>query len=62
MVRVSGCHLVTMAWSSQVGPSVSGPPRRYYEITEAGQSVLREWAAAWRATRDSVDTVLEGTP
>ncbi|MEN1939777.1 PadR family transcriptional regulator [Luteimonas sp. MJ246] len=48
--------------SSHAGPSESGPPRRYYRMTEAGQAALREWAAAWRATRDSVDTVLEGTP
>ncbi|WP_101924758.1 MULTISPECIES: PadR family transcriptional regulator [Luteimonas] len=45
---------------SHVEPSVSGPPRRYYRMTEAGRSTLREWAAAWRATRDSVDAVLEG--
>ncbi|TWI01036.1 PadR family transcriptional regulator PadR [Luteimonas cucumeris] len=45
---------------SHVEPSVSGPPRRYYRITALGQAALREWAAAWRATRDSVDTVLEG--
>lgn len=48
--------------ASHVGPSDAGPPRRYYAITAAGQAALREWAAAWRATRDSVDTVLEGTP
>lgn len=48
--------------ASHVGPSDAGPPRRYYEITGAGHATLREWAAAWRATRDSVDTVLEGTP
>lgn len=48
--------------SSHVGPSDAGPPRRYYRITDAGHAALREWAAAWRATRDSVDTVLEGTP
>lgn len=48
--------------SSHVGPSDAGPPRRYYRITAAGRDALREWAAAWRATRDSVDTVLEGTP
>lgn len=48
--------------ASHVGPSDAGPPRRYYEITAAGHATLREWAAAWRATRDSVDTVLEGTP
>lgn len=45
---------------SHVEPSVSGPPRRYYRITAAGQKVLREWTAAWHATRDSVDSVLEG--
>jgi len=45
---------------SFVEPSMTGPPRRYYRITEAGRVALREWAAAWRATRDSVDSVLEG--
>ncbi len=45
---------------SFVEPSMTGPPRRYYRITEAGRAALREWAAAWRATRDSVDSVLEG--
>lgn len=51
---------------SFVEPSVSGPPRRYYRITAAGRGVLADWAAAWRATRDSVDAVLgplaEGAP
>lgn len=47
--------------ASHVGPSDAGPPRRYYRITAAGHEALRAWAAAWRATRDSVDTVLEGT-
>lgn len=46
---------------SHVEPSVAGPPRRYYRITEAGRTTLQAWAAAWRATRDSVDLVLEGT-
>jgi PadR family transcriptional regulator PadR len=46
---------------SHVEPSASGPPRRYYRITEPGREVLAQWAAAWRATRDSVDLVLRGT-
>jgi len=46
---------------SFVAPSDAGPPRRYYRITGAGHAALRDWAAAWRATRDSVDAVLEGT-
>lgn len=45
---------------SHVEPSVTGPPRRYYRITDAGRQVLREWVSAWRATRDSVDSVLQG--
>ena len=47
---------------SQLGPSDSGPPRRYYRITAAGRAALAEWAGAWRATRDSVDSVLAGIP
>ena len=46
--------------ASHVEPSVAGPPRRYYRITEAGRTTLQHWSAAWRATRDSVDAVLEG--
>lgn len=46
--------------ASHVEPSVAGPPRRYYRITDTGRTVLAEWVAAWRATRDSVDSVLQG--
>ena len=46
--------------ASHVEPSVAGPPRRYYAITPGGRTALSEWAAAWRATRTSVDSVLEG--
>ena len=45
---------------SFIEPSMSGPPRRYYRITEAGRLTLRDWVSAWRATRDSVDSVLLG--
>jgi len=44
---------------SEVEPSVTGPPRRYYRITPLGRRVLREWSLAWIATRDFVNTVLE---
>lgn len=44
---------------SFVEPSTSGPPRRYYRATPLGRIALGEWAAAWRATRDSVDAVLD---
>ena len=45
---------------SFVQPSDSGPPRRYYLITTVGREVLVAWTEAWRATRDSVDSVLQG--
>ena len=45
--------------ASHVEPSVTGPPRRYYQITEQGRETLLKWAAAWHATRDFVDSVLE---
>ncbi|HVR82229.1 MAG TPA: PadR family transcriptional regulator [Luteimonas sp.] len=54
--NLSGAGLL----DSHVEPSVAGPPRRYYRITAAGREVLHAWAAAWRATRDSVDSVLQG--
>jgi PadR family transcriptional regulator PadR len=47
--------------ASEVEPSVSGPPRRYYRITEQGREVLQAWTANWQGTRDFVDNVLQGT-
>ncbi len=47
---------------SHVEPSMAGPPRRYYRITDAGREVLLAWIAAWGATRDSVDSVLNTSP
>jgi len=47
---------------SQVEPSVSGPPRRYYRITDSGREVLAQWKTAWASTRDFVDSILGGPP
>jgi PadR family transcriptional regulator, regulatory protein PadR len=46
--------------SSSVEPSVSGPPRRYYSITEEGRSALKRWNDIWRETEVFVDSILEG--
>jgi PadR family transcriptional regulator, regulatory protein PadR len=45
---------------SRVEPSVSGPPRKYYTITDRGRAVLADWKSAWSQTRDFVDVTLEG--
>ena len=47
--------------ASEIEPSVAGPPRRYYRITDAGREVLRSWRGSWNETRDFVDHVLQGT-
>ncbi len=46
--------------SSVVEPSVSGPPRRYYKITEDGHAALAEWLEIWKQTKKFVDAILKG--
>ena len=41
--------------TSRIVPSYSGPPRRYYRITQAGRDSLEEWRRIWLETRDFVD-------
>lgn len=45
---------------SKVEPSVSGPPRRYYNITDSGRQALSEWTLIWTQTKAFVDAILEG--
>ena len=45
---------------SRVEPSVSGPPRRYYQITPAGRETLRKWIEIWNRTTGFVDATLKG--
>ncbi|MFZ5881649.1 MAG: PadR family transcriptional regulator [Chloroflexota bacterium] len=45
---------------STVEPSVSGPPRRYYKITEDGRAALIEWLELWKQTKKFVDAILKG--
>ena len=46
--------------ASEVEPSVAGPPRRYYRITDLGRDVLQAWIANWTNTRQLVDNLLQG--
>ena len=45
--------------SSQVDPSISGPPRRYYRITAAGKEALDQWTEIWAHTKAFVDKFLK---
>jgi PadR family transcriptional regulator, regulatory protein PadR len=45
---------------SEVEPSVTGPPRRYYKITPEGCEALVRWKEEWQRTRNFVDSMLSG--
>ena len=38
--------------------SVSGPPRKYYELTEAGRTAVLERQQAWQQFRTAMDGVV----
>lgn len=48
---LSAKHLL----SSRIVPSYSGPPRRYYRITDEGRQVLTQWSSIWEGTRRFID-------
>jgi PadR family transcriptional regulator PadR len=45
--------------SSKVEPSISGPPRRYYTITDQGRENLTHWVEIWSQMKNFVDTILD---
>ncbi len=45
---------------STVEPSVSGPPRRYYEITTDGKETLVIWQGVWKQMKLFVDKAIKG--
>ena len=47
---------------SEVEPSISGPPRRYYQITESGRETLERWKNMWDQMRTFVDAIMKGEP
>lgn len=46
---------------SYVDPSISGPPRRYYRITDSGLQTLKSWIKIWVQTKGFVDGILKGS-
>ncbi len=45
---------------SRVDPSVSGPPRRYYRITELGTSTLEQLSLTWQRAKNFLDSIMIG--
>lgn len=52
---LEGSGYVRSAWS----PSESGPARRTYSITAAGELLLAEWVVALEASRRSIDAFID---
>jgi PadR family transcriptional regulator, regulatory protein PadR len=56
LTRLRKDQLVTTTWRE----SESGPPRRYYQLTESGHAALASFMTEWARFRDSVDAILNG--
>jgi PadR family transcriptional regulator PadR len=56
LTRLRKDQLVTTTWRE----SESGPPRRYYQLTESGHAALASFVNEWARFRDSVDAILNG--
>ena len=54
--RLRKAGLVETHWQE----SPSGPPRRYYRITEPGREALSQFDATWREFSRSVNLALTG--
>ena len=54
LTRLRKEQLVTTFWEE----SASGPPRRYYRLTDAGGAALAAFADEWARFRDGVDALL----
>jgi PadR family transcriptional regulator len=55
LTRLKNEGLTTYRWEE----SKSGPPRKYYQITEIGQSVLKELNKGWDELVQSVNDIIE---
>lgn len=60
LTRLRKVELVATVWRD----SDSGPPRRYYTLTDAGRRALEDFRLAWEDFTTTVDAVLgrKGTP
>ncbi|MFF7492902.1 PadR family transcriptional regulator [Streptomyces rubiginosohelvolus] len=52
--RLRRDELVLTTWQE----SSTGPPRRYYELTDAGRTALDSFSGLWPVFRDTVDHLL----
>ena len=56
LYRLEDEQLVVSTWSEAEGKQV---PRKYYEITEAGQKALDEIEVVWKRISDGISRIME---
>lgn len=56
LARLARDRLVTV----RTAPSPSGPPRRYYRLSETGRQRLQQMIAHWQAIQASIDQLTQG--
>ncbi|NBJ93798.1 PadR family transcriptional regulator [Parablautia muri] len=56
LYRLEDDKLVVSRWSEAEGKQV---PRKYYEITRAGQKTLDEIEAVWKRISDGISKIME---
>ena len=54
--RLQKSELLKYSWVE----SDSGPPRKYYALTEQGKAFLAHLDSAWQGITDSVETIRKG--
>jgi PadR family transcriptional regulator, regulatory protein PadR len=52
--RLRRDHLVSTSWQE----SDAGPPRRYYQLTDAGKRALADFSDEWARFRNAVDALV----
>ena len=53
LTRLKNSGLLEYRWEE----STSGPPRKYYKITEAGKALLAELSTSWKALTTAVNKI-----
>lgn len=57
LTRLKNADLLAYRWEE----STSGPPRKYYSLTEEGQQALKELQASWVNLVEAVNKTIENS-
>jgi len=55
LTRLKNTGLLTYRWEE----STSGPPRKYYKLTEIGETYLKELQMSWNELVDAVNKTIQ---